>query len=180
MELPVLSSTALLTLLLAIGLLFFIRASTKDRIEVATLVSDRPEADLLEAIQHYFTQRAYRIAAVDAAQNQVTYEGLVRASLFLAIFLSTLAAVGLLCLSLVLSMLFPKLSSLFLGLVLLAPLAGAFYWKKSTRPEQVSLKITEPGPDANLEIRGPLLVVTGHRDELAEFQQALQLTPLAK
>lgn len=178
MELPVLSSTALLTLLLAIGLLFFIRASTKDRIEVATLMSDRPESDLLEAIQQYFTQRAYRIAAVDAAQNQVTYEGLVRASIFLTVFLSALAAVGLLCLSLVLSMLLPAVGNLFLGLVLLAPLAGVFYWKKSTRPEQVLLKIAEPGPEVDLEIRGPMLVVTGHRDELAELQQALRLIAL--
>lgn len=180
MELPVLSSTALLTVLLAIGLFFFIRASTKDRIEVARLVGDRPEEDLLEAIQQYFTQRAYRIAAVDAAQNQVTYEGLVRASPFLAIFLSVLAAVGLLCLSLVLSFLVPTVGNLFLGLVLLAPLAGVFYWKRSTRPEQVSLQIADLAPDATPEVRGPLLVVTGHRDELAEFQQALRLMPLSE
>ncbi|GAB4136121.1 MAG: cofactor assembly of complex C subunit B [Cyanobacteria bacterium J069] len=180
MDLPVLSSTALLTLLLAVGLFFFIRASTKDRIEVARLVGDRPEADLLEAIQQYFTQRAYRIASVDAQQNQVIYEGLVRASTFLTIFLSLLAAVGILCLSLVLSFLFPAVGSGFLGLLILAPLAGLFYWKKSTRQEQVALQIAELDADADMDIRGPLLVVTGHRDELAELQQALRLVPLSE
>lgn len=177
MQMPVLSSTVLLTLLLAVGLFFFIRASTKDRIEVARLVTDQPEASLLEQLQTYFTNRAYRIAAVDAEQSLVTFVGFVRPSVFLAVFLTLLAATGILCLVLVLAVLLPDWAPFFYLLLLLAPLAGVFYWKKSKRPEQVSLRVESL---LNEDAASPrqLLTVTGHRDELAELQRSLRLSPL--
>lgn len=179
MPIPTLSSTVLLTLLLAIGLIFFIRASTKDRIQVVQFVAEpHPESmeSFLEQLQQYFTERSYRIAAVDPEQNQVTFRGFVRPSVFLAIFLTALAAVGILCLVLVLSILFPQKAQILSGLVVLAPLAGIFYWKKSGREEQVSLKVdSRPEPYNSFE---PILTVTGHRDEVAELQSALNLKPL--
>lgn len=176
MQMPVLSSTVLLTMLLSVGLFFFIRASTKDRIEVARLVTNQPETSLLEQIQNYFTGRAYRIAAVDAENNLVTFEGMVRPSVFLAMFLTLLAAVGILCLVLVLAVLLPQWAAFFYLLLLLAPLAGVFYWKKSMRPEQVSLRVESLSEDAASPRR--VLTITGHRDELAELQRSLQLQPL--
>lgn len=173
MQAPVLSSTVLLTVLLSIGLFFFIRASTKDRIEVAKLVSDQPETSLLAQLQQYFTQRAYRIATVDAASNTVVFEGLVRPSWWLAGFLTGLAAAAFLCLALVLSLLFPSQAQLFPALALLAPAAGYFYWVKSARPEQVSLQV-EPLASAENSPQ-QLVIVTAHRDELAELQRSLRL-----
>lgn len=176
MNTTILSSTFLLTLLLAIGLFFFIRASVKDRTQQVQLLSCEPEESLLTRLQQYFDRRAYRVAAVDAATNQVTFQGFVRPSWFLAIFLTTLAACGILCLSLVLSLLYPKLSSVFLGLILLAPAAGVFYWNKAGRSEQVLLKVEAmPEPDTDSQ---SLITVTAHRDELIELQQALKLKPL--
>jgi hypothetical protein len=181
MQFPVLSSTALLTILMAIGLMFFIRASTKDRIQVAKLVTSQQGEPLLEEIQKYFIQRAYRIVGVDQDKNQVTYEGLVRPSLFLAIFLTLLAAVGLLCLALMMAFSFPDAPQFLPALAIFSPLAGIFYWKKSTRPEQVLLKV-EPLPDPKVlssdQPAQSLLTVTGHRDELAEFERSLKLKPL--
>lgn len=172
----ILSSTFLLTLLLAIGLFFFIRASVKDRTQQVQLLSSEPEESLLTRLQQYFDQRAYRVAAVDAATNQVTFQGLVRPSWFLAIFLTAIAACGILCLSLVLSLLYPKLSSVFFALILLAPTAGVFYWNKAGRSEQVLLKV-EAVPKQNTDSQS-LITVTAHRDELIELQQALKLKPL--
>jgi uncharacterized membrane protein len=173
----VLSSTFLLTLLLAVGLLFFIRASVKDRTQQVKLIAEEPEESLLKRLQQYFDQRAYRVVAVDAATNQVTFQGFVRPSWLLAIFLTVLAALGLLCLSLVLSLLYPRFTSLFLGLVLVAPAAGVFYWKKAGRIEQVSLSVeTEPTQAASTQ---SLITVTAHRDELQQLQQALKLKPIA-
>lgn len=173
MQAPVLSSTVLLTVLLSVGLFFFIRASTKDRIEVAKLISDQSETSLLEQLQQYFTQRAYRIATVDAASNTVVFEGFVRPSVWLAVFLTMLAAVAFLCLALVLSLLFPNQAQLFPVLVLLAPAAGYFYWVKSARPEQVSLQVESRSSEGNLSQR--LVIVKAHRDELATLQQTLKL-----
>jgi hypothetical protein len=176
----ILVSTALLTVLLAVGLVFFIRASTKDRIQIAKLLSKQPEPSLLEQLQQYFSQRAYHLTAVDAATQQITFEGFVQPSIFLAIFLTVLAAVGTLCLSLVLSMALPNWGQFFPALVLLAPLAGVFYWRKSARPEKVLLRVdTVQGTEAGQETSPySVLTVTAHRDELAELQRSLRLEAL--
>ncbi|MBD2386171.1 cofactor assembly of complex C subunit B [Cylindrospermum sp. FACHB-282] len=172
MDTVILPSTLLLTLLLSVGLFFFIRASTKDRIEKAQLVSEQDEAALMSQLKEYFRSRSYRVAAVDQEQNQVTFEGFVRPSSFLAVFLTLLAFTGLACLSLVLTLLFPGSSQLFPAIVVLSPLSGLFYWKKAGRLEKVSLKV-----ELNQnEQRSPSSVtVIAHRDELAELQRALQL-----
>lgn len=176
MDNPVLPSTAFLTVLLGIGLFFFIRASTKDRIEVAKLLSDRPQSTLLEDLQQYFSRRAYRLTTVDAETGQIRFDGHVSPSWFLAVFLSVLAGVGMLCLALVLALLFPAASRWLPGLALLAPLAGMFYWRASDRNETVYLNIEtvqldrSPSPESPLR---QLVTVTGHRDELAELQRSL-------
>ncbi|WP_416672898.1 cofactor assembly of complex C subunit B [Egbenema bharatensis] len=173
MQNPVLLSTALLTLLLSVGLFFFIRASAKDRTQVVQLVTDQQEEPLFEQLQTYFTQRSYRLSGVDAEQHQIRYEGLVRPSLFLAIFLTFLAAIGIFCLSLVLSFLFPAAASYLPALVLIAPIAGWFYWQKAGRPEQVSLQV-ETLTQANAQAKS-LLTVTAHRDEVLAMRRSLNL-----
>jgi hypothetical protein len=173
MDTAILPSTLLLTLLLSVGLFFFIRAATKDRTQTAQLVSEQDEAALMPQLQDYFRSRSYRVAAVDRDKNQVIFEGFVQPSLFLAIFLTLLATVGLACLSFVLSVLFPNISSFFLGLVLLSPLSGLFYWKKAGRTEKVLLHLKKTNQD---ESNSPAkITVTAHRDELIELQNALNL-----
>jgi Flp pilus assembly protein TadB len=172
MDTAILPSTLLLTLLMLVGLIFFIRASTKDRIETAQLVSQQNEATFMSGLKEYFQQRGYRVAAIDSQRNQVTFEGFVKPSVFLAVFLTLLAAVGLLCLTLVILQLFPNLSVAFAAIVLLSPLSGLFYWKKSGRLEKVSLfvKSTEENQDSASRI-----TVVAHRDELAQLQSSLNL-----
>jgi len=94
-------STALIpTLLLFVGLFFFIKASVKDRTEKITLAAASDQ--MLTQLEEYFTQRAYRVTARYSTNKRVIFEGFVRPSLFLAIFLTLLAAVGILCGSLIL------------------------------------------------------------------------------
>ncbi|WP_026079651.1 cofactor assembly of complex C subunit B [Spirulina subsalsa] len=169
MNTSVLSSTFFLTLLLMIGLFFFIRASFKDRTEQVQLWSDLPEESLFTQLQCYFDQRAYRVAQVDEESQQVTFEGFVRPSWFLAVFLTLLAGCGLVCFALILSYLLPQLTLLFWGLIALAPVGGWVYWQKAGRMEQVLLKI-EPSPETN---PGHFVTVRGHRDELIELQRAM-------
>lgn len=176
MESLVIPSTLLLTILLTVGLFFFIRASVKDRTETVRLLSDRPDATLKEQLRQYFFQRAYRVAHLNPEQNQVIFEGVVAPSIFLAIFLSVLAALGLLCLGLVLSMVLNTTALLTSVPVLLSPLVGWFYWSRAGRSEQVILTIAEltHGDGGSTE-----LTVTAHRDELADLQRLLDLKPSA-
>jgi Cofactor assembly of complex C subunit B len=166
----VLVSSAFLTFLLAIGLLFFIKASVKARIEQLSFALTEPEAEFLPKLDRYLVGRAYHLVEVSDQQG-VTYEGTVAPSWFMAIFLSGLAALGLLCLGLVLSYLLPFLGNSCLLVALLAPLAGWFYWNKSARPEQVTLAMKD-----NLDRK--VITITGHRDELSILEKSLALAPL--
>jgi hypothetical protein len=173
---PTLSSTVFLTVLMLIGLVFFIRASVKDRTQVLAFTSEQPQADLANQLQRYFAQRAYSVTGVDGEQNQITFEGIVRPSLFLAIFLVMLAIVGTMCLSLILVIVFPSLSiGAFLPIVV-SPLAGFFYWKRAKRPEKVVLKLEAASTNVVANSQS-LLTVTAHRDELLELQRTLLLKP---
>ncbi|MDJ0508274.1 MAG: cofactor assembly of complex C subunit B [Crocosphaera sp.] len=173
MNTPILISTFFLTLLLMVGLFFFIRASVKDRTEQVKLISPVSITPLLEELKTYFTQRAYNLIGTE--NNTLTFEGMVRPSWFLAIFLSILAGFGLLCFGLVLSFIYPPLTSLFLGLAILAPLAGIFYWQKARRVEKISLSL-ESLTEKGLQ-QGSLLTLTAHRDEVIQIKQALALKP---
>jgi Cofactor assembly of complex C subunit B len=173
MSTSVIPSTFFLTVLLAIGLFFFIRASVKDRTQVIQLASDQSEDSLLSQLRQYFDQRAYRVVAINAEQNQVTFEGSVRPSIFLAVFLTLLATTGIFCLVLVLLYSFPGASILWFGLLLLSPLAGVFYWQGAGRTEQVSLTVESvAGENAAIKSR---ITLKAHRDELATLQRSLSL-----
>lgn len=161
-------STLVLTLLLVVGLLFFIRASVKDRTEELTFLVQVPEPELLPNIQNYFVDRAYRLVQVDEEKQVIRFEGQVAPSQFLAVFLSFLAGLGLFSFALVLGYLFPAIARWFFGLLLLAPVAGWFYWRKALKVEQVALKL-EAGENAGEKV----ITIQGHRDELIQFRQTM-------
>lgn len=164
-------SSLLLTILIMIGLLFFIRGSVKDRTEQTTVITEEKEESLFPKLKEYFQQRAYKVVSVDDNNKKVTFEGFVRPSWFLAIFLSVLAAIGLFCLGLVLSVFYPSWGSMALGLVIFSPLAGVFYWRGAGRVEKVLLQMETIQQGEN---QGKLLLtVTAHRDELTNLTQTL-------
>ena len=169
MNLPVIPSTFFLTLLMMIGLFFFIRASVKDRTKQIQLVPSENEDVLLKKLQEYFESRAYQLTTVEPEAKQITFKGFVQPSLFLAILLSLLAVVGFFCLALVLFLLFPNANNLLWLLVILSPLAGVFYWRKAGRWEEILLKVVTRQGSQNL------VSVTAHRDELIQLQANLSV-----
>ena len=152
-----------------IGLFFFIRASVKDRTKQIQLLPDESEDILVKKLQEYFEARAYQLTSIDAEQKEVAFAGYVRPSLFLAILLSLLALVGLSCLILVLSLLFPNLSQLCWLLIAIAPIAGVFYWKKAGRWENILLQVVTQQDSPNL------VKIVAHRDELIQLQENLKV-----
>ena len=152
-----------------IGLFFFIRASVKDRTKQIQLIPDESEDILLKTLQNYFESRAYQLVSVDASNKQIAFTGFVQPSVFLALLLSLLAVVGLSCLALVLFLLFPEVDYLFWLLVLVAPLAGIFYWKKAGRWEKILLQVIPQAESSNL------ISITAHRDELIQLQENLSV-----
>lgn len=164
----VLSSTFFLTLLLLVGLFFFIRAATKDRTETLELTVGQNAEAVRTQLQTYFEQRAYQVTAADSSA-EMTLTGLVRPSVFLALFIALMAAIAAGCLGLVLAILFPAWAYGFGALLLIAPAAGAFYWRRAGRQEQVRLKVEASDADSSS------LTVVAHRDELIALKQKMAL-----
>lgn len=161
----------MLTALLMVGLFFFLRASLKDRTEQLEFLTTDSEESVFERLQTYFEKRAYQITDIDGVNNVVTYQGFVPPSGFLAVFLSLLTALGLVCVGLVLALLFPSIGFGTLGICILAPLTGVFYWKKAGKVEKVILQITKETPIT--ETPTQRILVTAHRDELISLRQVV-------
>ncbi len=163
---PTIYSTLLLTLLLFFGLISFLRGSVRDRTTDAMFAVDKLGDDhLLKQVRDHFIQRAYKVVEIDPARDIAILVGKVKPSLFLAIFLSILAAIGLSCLGLVLGILIPDLENLWLWLTVISPIAGVFYWRGVPREHKVSLQLLA---EAKLRVRA-------HKDEIAELQRSLNL-----
>jgi hypothetical protein len=172
METATLPSTFVLTLLMCVGLFFFIRASTKDRTEAIVLRSDQAAADLMSQLQKYFGDRAYKVVGRDTSRGVVELEGSVRPSLFLAIFLSFLAAIGLWCLYLTITYAVPQIAPWGLMMIGFAPLAGLFNWRTAGRTEKVAYKIEADG-DSDGRSGTTTLTVQAHRDEILSLREAI-------
>ena len=172
MESAVSQSTFFLTMLLGVGLFFFMKAATKDRTEVAEFSTDQSPGILRQKLLDYFQNRAYRLmeespssnADPSESDNWVKLVGLVRPSVFMAIFLAFLAAVALMCFALVLATLFSSYGAFFFILILLSPAAAIVYWKKAEREEQIAFRIND-----NVD-NGCKLTVRGHRDEIIQLR----------
>ncbi len=163
---PSLYSTLLLTVLLAIGLLFFIRASIKERTETLRLPLTSP--DLPHRVRQHLQSRGYRLIQLDGDRETAVFEGEVRFSLALLLLLCILSGIGTACLQLVLSVQLPELwqanwGSAGIAIAMLS--TGIFYARGAHRKEQV--KLVAQAEDH--------LLIIGHRDELRQLQRSLNL-----
>ena len=170
------SSTLFLTILLAIGLVFFLRAASKDRTTVVDVQSPLPPLDVLNGISCWLEERGWKRNGGDIEEKLLIFNGSVSSSTFLAIFLSCLGGLGSASLGLVLIQLYPSLSWWPLLLSAIgAPLAGFIYRVKSKREESLELKLLSS------EISDfSILRIKAHRDELIaiqlELSESLQLS----
>lgn len=163
-----LASTLLLTLLMAIGLVFFLRAASKDRTTVVDVQSPRPALEVLEGLEQWLTLRGWHNDGGDASRQVLRFRGQVQASAGLALLLSVLGAIGAACLGLVLMQLMPSLGAWPLLLSLLGPAAGWLYRRRAARAETLELRLLDPGSTSSSNLR-----LRAHRDELIAIEQEL-------
>ena len=81
---PALGSTLLLTLLLAVGLVFFLRAASKDRTTVVEVRSSRPPMEVLPALAEWLQQRGWIAEESNPERRLLRFRGQVGASSWLA------------------------------------------------------------------------------------------------
>jgi hypothetical protein len=167
----VLTSTLLLTVVLMIGLVSFLRSSVKTRTTEMLFKSINFNEDkLLSKVSDHLKHRGYQVIKLESDREAVTLAGRVRPSIFLAIVLVIVAALGMGCLGLVLSILVPFFNDNWLAIAEIAMFtaigSGLFYWNGAERTEEISLQLR---PNSQLWVRG-------HKDELTEMQRSLDLT----
>ena len=166
-----LNSTLLLTILLGIGLFFFLRASSKDRTTIIEVTSSQKPIEVLNAIYEWLNLRGWKQTGGDFDQRILIFEGQVVSSKLLAIFLSLLGGFGSCALGLVIIQIYPTLGwwPILLGLIG-GPLAGIVYFKKSAREEKFELRlISNEDNDEMTSMR-----LRAHRDELISLENELK------
>ncbi|ABX09635.1 cofactor assembly of complex C subunit B [Prochlorococcus marinus] len=161
-------STFVLTLLLAIGLAFFLRAASKDRTTVVDVSSKLPPLEVLSGISNWLESRGWKREGGDIERKVLRFQGNVLFSPLLAVFLSILCALGGGCLGLVICQLFPVIAWWPLVLVGLGPLAGLFYRQRAFRIESVELQLISSTEDSSSVLR-----LRAHRDELIAMESEL-------
>jgi len=166
---PTLGSTLLLTLLLAVGLVFFLRAASKDRTTVVEVHSPRPAIEVLEGLTGWLTDRGWLTDSGDPERQLLRFRGQVRASQALAVLLSLLGGAGAACLGLVLRQVLPALGWWPLLLGLLGPAAGLLYMRRAARGESLELRLMSDASPSG----GSTLRLRAHRDELIAMEVEL-------
>ena len=164
------NSTLLLTILLAIGLFFFLRASSKDRTTVVEITSSQKPVEVLNVMYEWLNLRGWKQTGGDFDQKILTFKGQVVSSKLLAIFLGLLGGFGSCALGLVIIQLYPTLRwwPILLGLIG-GPLSGMIYLKKSAREEKFELRLISNGDNEEMTS----MRLRAHRDELISLENEL-------
>ena len=137
-----LNSTLLLTILLFIGLFFFLKASSKDRTTTVEVTSSKKPVEVLNLLCNWLKLRGWKQSGGDTERKTLIFQGKVIFSKFLAIFLSILGGLGSCSLGLIIVQLYPNLHwwPILLG-VIGGPLSGIIYSKKSSSYQEEKLFI---------------------------------------
>ena len=163
------SSVLLLTVLLAIGLGFFLRAASKDRTTVVEVHSSMPPLDVLKAVSLWLEHRGWRSDGGDADRQLLRFQGSVASSPTLAVLLSIFGGLGSACLGLVIRQLYPVLDWWPLLLAIVGgPLAGFIYRSRAARIESFELRLLSSAESQNSVLR-----IRAHRDELIAMELEL-------
>ena len=165
-----LNSTLLLTILLAIGLFFFLRASSKDRTTIVEISSSQPPVKVLNGLYEWLNLRGWKQTGGDFEQRILIFKGQVVSSKLMAIFLAILGGFGSCALGLVIIQIYPLLGwwPILLGFIG-GPLSGMVYFKKSAREEQFELRLINKDDQDKITF----MRLRAHRDELISLENEL-------
>ena len=160
-------STLLLTLLLAIGLVFFLRAASKDRTTVVDVRSSKPPLEVLTGLSSWLEQRGWQavLEASDPERRHLLFRAEVAASPALAGLLSLLGGVGAACPGPAVRQPAPALGRCPPLLGLAGPLAGWIYRRRAERAEVLELRLLSHDSATGSELR-----LRAHRDELIALE----------
>ncbi len=135
--------------------------------------SAKPLRQTAAEVMAYFKSMNYEVVA---AEEVITFRGVVGRSNSQAFFLTFCTFMGLGSLGLVLQTLSPEvIGGKAYFLTLLSPYAGFFYWKNAQRTDEVKVKIETSDDDQVTSI-----IAQGGKEDLERFSKTLQLPERGK
>ncbi|XP_015893878.3 protein COFACTOR ASSEMBLY OF COMPLEX C SUBUNIT B CCB1, chloroplastic [Ziziphus jujuba] len=154
------------------GLWSLIKRSVKSKIVQKTYIgegeSKKAPKQLAGEILSFFTRNNF---AVTDRGETITFEGMMVPSRGQAALLTFCTCISLASVALVLTIAVPDFGNNWFWLTILSPLAGAYYWKRASRKEQIKVKMIVAEDGTLSEI-----VVQGDDQQVEQMRKELQLS----
>ncbi|XP_030502300.2 protein COFACTOR ASSEMBLY OF COMPLEX C SUBUNIT B CCB1, chloroplastic [Cannabis sativa] len=155
------------------GLWSLIKRSVKSKIVKKTFIGEGDEAkkapnQVAGEILSFFTRNNF---AVTDRGETITFEGVMTPSRGQAALLTFCTCISLASVALVLTITYPDVGNNWFWLTILSPLAGAYYWKRATRTEQIKVKMIV-GEDGELSE----VIVQGDDQQVDQLRRELKLS----
>ncbi|KAJ8753094.1 hypothetical protein K2173_013428 [Erythroxylum novogranatense] len=153
------------------GLWSLIKRSVKSKIVQKTFVSEDEKCkvpkQVAAEILSFFTRNNFVVADIG---ETITFEGMMVPNRGQAALLTFCTCVSLGSVALVLTITYPDFGNNWFWITILSPLAGAYYWKRASRKEQIKVKMTV-GDDGNLSE----IIVQGDDQQVDLMRKELNL-----
>ncbi|KAE8665691.1 Cofactor assembly of complex C isoform 2 [Hibiscus syriacus] len=151
------------------GLWSLIKRSVKSKIVQKTFVGEGAEEkapnQVAAEILSFFTRSNF---VVTDRGETITFEGMMVPSRGQAALLTFCTCISLASVALVLTITFPDVGNNWFWITVLSPLAGAYYWKRASRNEQIKVKmlVADDGTVSEVVVQGDDQQVDQMRKEL--------------
>ncbi|KAG4119264.1 hypothetical protein ERO13_D11G068100v2 [Gossypium hirsutum] len=151
------------------GLWSLIKRSVKSKIVQKTFIGEGTEKkapnQVAAEILSFFTRNNF---VVTDRGETITFEGMMVPSRGQAALLTFCTCISLASVALVLTITFPDVGNNWFWITVLSPLAGAYYWKRASRKEQIKVKmlVTDDGTVNEIVVQGDDQQVDQMRKEL--------------
>ncbi|ONI20075.1 hypothetical protein PRUPE_3G313700 [Prunus persica] len=153
------------------GLWSLIKRSVKSKVVQKTFIGEEKKAPSQVAgeILSFFTRNNF---VVTDRGETITFEGMMVPSRGQAALLTFCTCISLASVALVLTITVPDVGNNWFWITTLSPLAGAYYWKRASRKEQIKVKMMVIDDDgAQSEI-----IVQGDDQQVEQMRKELQLS----
>ncbi|KAG9446539.1 hypothetical protein H6P81_012667 [Aristolochia fimbriata] len=152
------------------GLWSLIKRSVKSKIVKKSFVGEENKApnQVAGEILSFYTRNNFTVT--DRGET-ITFEGMMAPSRGQAALLTFCTCISLASVSLVLTITVPDVGNNWFWLTILSPLAGAYYWKRASRKEQIKVRMMVDDDGRLSEV-----VVQGDDQQLEQMRKDLQLS----
>lgn len=154
------------------GLWSLIKRSVKSKIVKKSFIGEGEGKNkpnhMAGEILSFFTRNNF---VVSDRGETITFEGMMVPSRGQAALLTFCTCISLASVGLVLTITFPDVGNNWFWLTILSPLAGAYYWKRASRKEQIKVKMLVAEDGTLSEI-----IVQGDDQQVEQMRKELQLS----